>query len=72
MPLRIEKNWKDAKGKEHTTAGAPEWKYLNKSNNICPGCKKAVYDYDSDVEYSKTKRGTHVFWHTQCTNRVWN
>lgn len=58
MPLKAEK--------------AAEWKHLDDSNNICPGCKKTIYASDQSVECSKTKRATYVFWHTECTGKVWH
>lgn len=56
----------------HKSRSPREWGYLNDSNNICPGCKKQIYNYDTDIEYSKTKRDTHIFWHTGCTTKVWH
>lgn len=39
----------------------------------CEGCGKYICsDEDlSDVEYVKTKRGTDLFFHTGCMNKVW-
>lgn len=48
------------------------WKHLTENNNTCPGCGKTIYRYNTDIEYSSTKRGTHVFWHAGCTGKVWH
>lgn len=43
------------------------------SEVICPGCKEIISE-DEDmekVEYVKTKRGTDVFFHTGCFEKVW-
>lgn len=44
-----------------------DWKFLTKNNNTCPGCGKEIHRYDENVEHSRTKRGTHIFWHSKCT-----
>lgn len=72
MPLKIAETRKDSKGKTHTTLAALEWKYLDDGNRKCPGCGETVYAGERGVEYCKTKRGTHVFWHTGCTGKVWH
>lgn len=40
---------------------------------ICPGCKEYIRGSDelADVEYIKTKRGTEVFLHRGCFEKVW-
>lgn len=48
------------------------WKYLNDINKFCPGCGKEINIYDENIEYSRTKRSTHVFWHAECTGKVWH
>ena len=40
----------------------------------CQGCGKIINpetDDLSDVEYVKTKRGDHWFFHTGCMENVW-
>ena len=49
-----------------------DWKYLTDSNKHCPGCGKEIQRHNVGIEYSRTKRGTHVFWHTECTGKVWH
>lgn len=40
---------------------------------FCEGCEEEIYsDQDlSDVEYVKTKRGTDLFIHKECVEKVW-
>ena len=49
-----------------------DWKYLTDENNNCLGCGKKIYCHNKNIEYSRTKRGTHIFWHTECTGKVWH
>ncbi|MCH1971024.1 hypothetical protein MCI89_01510 [Muricomes sp. OA1] len=45
----------------------------HKSAVCCPGCGEEI-NGDSDltkVEYVRTKRGTDVFFHTGCMDKVW-
>lgn len=72
MALRVKTTYKNSDGIIRITREAPEWKYLNDGNDVCPGCGKRIYSYDKNVEYSRTKRGTHVFWHTECTGKAWH
>ena len=39
----------------------------------CQGCGEIIFsDQDlANVEYVKTKRGTDLFFHSGCANRVW-
>ena len=50
-------------------------KHLSKhrSEVICPGCKNVITEKEdmSKVEYVRTKRGTDVFFHTACMEKVW-
>lgn len=55
---------------EEKTTG--DWKFLTDRNNICPGCGKTIYRHDENIEHSRTKRGTHIFWHGKCTGKVWH
>lgn len=52
------------------TTGA--WAKMNDINQCCPGCGKEIHREDQGIEYSRTKRGTYVFWHTGCTGKVWH
>lgn len=40
---------------------------------ICPGCNKEIREEDdfSEIEYVKTKRGTQLFIHGACIDKVW-
>lgn len=40
---------------------------------ICPGCNKEIREEDdfSEIEYVKTKRGTQLFIHRACIDKVW-
>lgn len=40
---------------------------------VCQGCGEKLYpEYDLyDVEYVKTKRGSELFFHTECLGAVW-
>ena len=49
-----------------------EWAKLNDTNKYCPGCGKEIHREDQGIEYSRTKRGTHIFWHGECTGKVWH
>lgn len=48
---------------------AKEFGYLNNINKYCPVCRQRIYEYDSDIEYSRTKRKTHIFIHTECVKK---
>lgn len=39
----------------------------------CQGCGKDILSSDSlqDVEYVRTKRGTDLFFHAGCMDKVW-
>ncbi len=39
----------------------------------CPGCKEYIRESDelADVEYIKTKRGTEIFLHRGCFEKIW-
>ena len=41
---------------------------------ICPGCDEAIREDDDleTIEYIKTKRGTEIFLHRGCLEKVWN
>ena len=44
-------------------------KYDDKwTGNICPVCGEKI-PLDGEWQYSKTKRGTEVFFHTWCVGR---
>ena len=49
-----------------------DWAKLNEANNCCPGCGEKIQQTDENIEHSRTKRGTSVFWHTECTGKVWH
>ncbi len=40
---------------------------------VCPGCRKEIKETDnfSEIGYVKTKRGTHIFLHKSCLDKVW-
>lgn len=40
---------------------------------VCPGCGKKIKETDdfSGIGYVKTKRGTHIFLHKSCLDKVW-
>jgi hypothetical protein len=39
-------------------------------SDVCPVCGKTVTPEDGDdLEYVKTKRGTHIFIHTACVRK---
>lgn len=59
MPLKPQT--KDVKG-------SPEWKHLGYNNNQCPICEDIIHKYNTNIEYVKTKRGTHIFIHTSCVH----
>lgn len=58
MPLRASSSSEGIKG-------SPEWKHLP-GGYKCQVCKNSIKSYDKDIEYVKTKRGTHIFIHTNC------
>lgn len=38
---------------------------------VCQGCgKKIDTTYGGSVDYAVTKRGTAMFWHTECFDKV--
>ena len=57
--------------------GKPTGKVTNKNTPVCKvkcqGCGKEIRSDDglTDVEYVKTKRGTEIFFHTSCMDKVW-
>lgn len=48
---------------------AKEFSKLSNMNRYRPVCKQLIYDSDKNIEYSKTKRGTHIFIHTECVKK---
>lgn len=50
-----------------------KYKERHRECAICPGCKEYIRGSDelADVEYIKTKRGTEVFLHRGCFEKVW-
>ena len=50
-----------------------EGRKITKAKIRCAGCGKWITNTDdlSDVQISITKRGTGVFFHTKCMNKVW-
>lgn len=41
----------------------------------CQGCGKVLDPADKDtrqIEYVKTKRGSEMFFHTECMDKVWS
>ena len=40
----------------------------------CEGCKEWIESSDpmEEVDYVKTKRGTDIFFHKRCRDKVWN
>ena len=40
---------------------------------VCPGCGEEIKETDdfSKIGYVKTKRGTHIFLHKNCLDKVW-
>ena len=45
----------------------------HKAPVICPGCDEAIREDDDleTIEYIKTKRGTEIFLHHGCVEKVW-
>ena len=38
---------------------------------ICQGCgKKITTQYEGSIDYVVSKRGTAMFWHTECFDKV--
>lgn len=56
----------EQKTKEQT--GSLAWRYLD-GNNICPLCNKVISQSDNGIEYSRTIRGTHMFFHGKCAKQ---
>lgn len=50
-------------------AGAKTFDKLNNINSLCPVCGKEIRREDDDIEYSKTRRGSHIFIHTECVKK---
>lgn len=50
-------------------AGAKTFDKLNNINFWCPVCGKEIHREDDDIEYSRTKRGSHIFIHTECVKK---
>lgn len=48
---------------------AREFKYLSNINRHCPVCGQQIYEYDNNIEYSRTKRKTRIFIHTECVKK---
>lgn len=50
-----------------------KYRKRHKECAICPGCKEYIRESDelADIEYIKTKRGTEVFLHRGCFEKVW-
>ena len=50
-----------------------KYKERHRGCAICPGCKEYIRGSDelADVEYIITKRGTEVFLHRGCFEKVW-
>lgn len=50
-------------------------KYMNRYGKCatCPGCKEYIRENDEleNIEYIKTKRGTEIFLHRGCLEKVW-
>jgi len=46
--------------------GSSEWKFLGGHNMECPICRKSLSSNDQNIEYTKTRRGSHLFIHTEC------
>ena len=59
--------------------GVPIRRYVSKKEPglytmVCPGCRKEIRVPGSDlndVEYSMTKRGSAVVFHTKCYKKAW-
>lgn len=51
-------------------AGSRYWTYLNSDNSMCPMCGKEICSSDKGIEYSRTKRGTHIFFHEKCFKKA--
>lgn len=56
--------------------GGEKKRIMNRApgKTCCQGCGKIINpetDDLSDVEYVKTKRGDHWFFHTGCMENVW-
>lgn len=58
-------------------AGEPTGQFDRRRRKVCKvhcqGCGKEIRSDDdlSGVEYVKTKRGTELFFHTECLDSVW-
>lgn len=49
-----------------------KWAEKHKAPVICPGCDEAIREDDLEIiEYIKTKRGTEIFLHRGCVEKVW-
>ena len=50
-------------------------KYRNRYGKCatCPGCEEYIRENDEleNIEYIKTKRGTEIFLHRGCLEKVW-
>lgn len=46
--------------------GSRYWAYLNSNNNMCAICGKEISSSNKNIEYSRTKRGSHIFFHSKC------
>ena len=46
---------------------------MHKECAICPGCKEYIRENDEleNIEYIKTKRGTEIFLHRGCFEKIW-
>lgn len=51
-----------------------KWVKKHKAPVICPGCDEVIREDDDleIIEYIKTKRGTEIFLHRGCLEKVWN
>lgn len=57
----------------HKYSEKPVYTRKDTGEVTCTACGKAIQEtYAGDVHYSKTKRGSVLFWHTACTEAVNN
>lgn len=57
--MALEPKTKESEGNRY-------WMYLNSSNDKCPICGEQIDKSDNNIEYSRTKRSSHVFFHKEC------
>ena len=44
---------------------------MNRFRVLCQGCgKKITTQYEGSIDYVVSKRGTAMFWHTECFDKA--